>query len=368
MNYQDLDTPALLIDREILLNNLKRMQDYADDYHISLRPHTKTHKMPYIAQCQLDLGSNGIAVAKVGEAEVMAAHGVKDIFIANEIVGRSKLERIIRLMEQTNISFGIDSCFQVHEIEQVFSKSGKVAEVLIEVEVGEKRCGINTEEECLYLLESIKQSPHVSLKGFFGHDGNTYQAKNREECFELSKVAQEKLVYFSEFARSKGMDIPIVSYGSTPPLNMHVEIIDGITELRPGTYALMDASQGFAIGTLEQCAATVLSTVISKLADGRVILDVGAKGITMQERKEGICCSFGKGLIWGYPNVSIERIFDEHAIIHNASFWHQVEIGQKVRVIPVHICPTCNLYDKASLISGQNVVHELSVSARGKLQ
>ena len=140
------------------------------------------------------------------------------------------------------------------------------------------------------------------------------------------------------------------------------------TELRPGTYALMDASQGHAIGTLDRCAATVLATVISKPTDTRTILDVGAKGLTMQSRTEGICAVPGKGTLYDCPEVHIEKVFDEHAIILDRAFHDRVQIGQKVRVIPVHICPVCNLYDQAYLISGNDVVQMLPIAGRGKLQ
>ena len=159
-----------------------------------------------------------------------------------------------------------------------------------------------------------------------------------------------------------------VSYGATPTFMNHVPILPGITELRPGTYALMDASQGHAIGTLDRCAATVLATVISKPTDTRTILDVGAKGLTMQSRTEGICAVPGKGTLYDCPEVHIEKVFDEHAIILDRAFHDRVQIGQKVRVIPIHICPVCNLYDQAYLISGDDVVQTLPIAGRGKLQ
>ena len=145
-------------------------------------------------------------------------------------------------------------------------------------------------------------------------------------------------------------------------------LLDSLAQLRPGTYALMDASQGHAIGTLDRCAATVLATVISKPTDTRTILDVGAKGLTMQSRTEGICAVPGKGTLYDCPEVHIEKVFDEHAIILDRAFHDRVQIGQKVRVIPVHICPVCNLYDQAYLISGDDVVQTLPIAGRGKLQ
>ena len=182
MKYRDLDTPSLLIDREIMLENLRFMQDYADSRKVALRPHTKTHKMPYIARLQLKLGAVGIAVAKVGEAEVMAANGLDDIFIANEIVGRQKLERIRKVAETCAIAFGVDNPCQVEDAERVFASAAQPAHVLIEIEVGENRSGIIEEKDYLDLLETIRGCPHVQFKGIFSHDGHSYSAKDTEEC------------------------------------------------------------------------------------------------------------------------------------------------------------------------------------------
>lgn len=368
MKINELDTPSLMIDQDILTANLKRMQDYADAQHVGLRPHTKTHKMPAIAKMQKELGAVGIAVAKIGEAEVMQASGIQDIFIANEVVGKCKLNRIADLDKVCSISFGIDSIYEIREAEEVFGARNQIARVLIEVEVGEQRCGVNTDEDCLVLLNELKSCSHVKLLGFFGHDGNSYNVEDLHACEEISSSAQKKLVHFAEFARAQGFEVSVVSYGSTPPLVHQVKIEEGITEIRPGTYALMDVSQGNAQGTLSMCAASVLASVLSKPTEERVILDVGAKGITMQERTIGICNSKGKGHIKGFPNVNIQRIFDEHAIINDKSFHDAVNVGEKVEIIPVHICPVCNLYNTAVLVSHGEVVDTLEIACRGKLQ
>lgn len=368
MKIWELDTPSLLIDQDLLMKNLKTMQEYADQKHIRLRPHTKTHKMPYIAAMQQRLGAAGIAVAKIGEAEVMAANGLQDILIANEITGRQKLERIAALMDSCRVLFGADSVSHIREAETVFSQCGKTAGILIEIEVGENRSGIIRELDFQAMLLEIQRSPHVKYKGVFGHDGNSYRAKNAAHCREISVNAQKCLLDFASLAEKLGEKNEVVSYGSTPAVLCGCEILDGITELRVGTYALMDSSQAHLNGLWESCAATILSTVISRPTLDRVILDVGAKGLTMQERTEGICCSEGKGHILGYPGVTIDGMFDEHAIIHNESFRNAVQIGDKVRIIPAHICPVVNLYDSAVFCSGEEVIGDIPVLCRGKLQ
>lgn len=370
MKYYELDTPSLLIDRRILNDNLDKMQRYADSRNVLLRPHIKTHKSTEIAKMQLQKGASGIAVAKVGEAEVMAAAGIKDIAIANEPVGEIKLRRIAELCraDDMKLTFGIDSIYHIEAAEKVFSEYGLTANVMIEIEVGEMRSGINSENELFELLDYLRRTPHVLLKGIFGHDGNTYGASDLKECFEISIGAQKKLVSFAELAEQSGFDDLIVSYGSTPPLLAGVDIVPGITEIRLGTYALMDVSQGNAQGTLNMCAATVLATVISKPVRGRVILDAGAKALTMQERTVGICSSFGKGNIKGFDGTKIARMFDEHAIVNDENFFDAVKVGDKVRIIPVHICPVCNLYDEAFLLDGDEVTGTLNIEARGRIK
>lgn len=367
MNYKELDTPSLLIDRVILMNNLAFMQEYAGRNHTALRPHTKTHKSPAIARLQMQQGACGIAVAKTGEAEVMAQNGISDIFIANEVVGRKKLERIRELSKKITISFGTDTPCQVEEAEQVFSEENMTASVLIEIEVGENRSGIIREEDFLTLLNTIRSCPHVHFKGIFSHDGNSYGAAGLDECRKIAEGAQKRTLEFARLAEKQGMPCETISYGSTPTFMNQVEILPGITELRPGTYALMDASQGHAIGTLSRCAASVLATVTSRPTEERVILDVGAKGLTMQERTKGICATPGKGTVLEYPETHIQAVFDEHAIITDRAFHDAVRVGDKVRIIPVHICPVCNLYDSAYLISGGEVIEELPILCRGKL-
>lgn len=365
MHYTELDTPSLLIDKTILIENIRRMQAYAEHWHVNLRPHTKTHKAPAIAKLQVAYGATGIAVAKVQEALVMAAHGLNNILIANQVIGVQKLEALADC--ETDIMFGIDSVEGIRQAETVFARKGKQANVLLEIEVGEQRTGLNHESELFVLLEELSDNPHVQLVGMYGHDGNTYSARDREHCAQIARRAQLKLLHFAQTAREKGFDIKHVSYGSTPPFLLEIPILEGITEIRPGTYVYMDASQSSVIGHLRSCAATVLSTVISLPTPERVALDVGAKGLTMQERSTGITAVNGKGLIYEQPEFHIVRMYDEHALVENRHFREQVVIGQKVRIIPVHICPVSNLFECAYLIENEQVVDLIDITARAKL-
>lgn len=370
MNYRELDTPAMVIDRDIMMDNIRRMQAYADRNQVALRPHTKTHKMPELARLQVQAGARGITVAKVGEAEVMADYGLQDILIANEIVGEEKFRRIRRLMDRgVKVSFGMDSIPQADLIEKGFADSDKPAQVLVEIEVGENRSGVIEPDDFEALLTHVKHAcPHIAFRGIFSHDGNSYHAKDLEECREIHLASQRRTLEFAQLAKNLGMEPEVVSIGSTPSLLQDFPILPGVTELRPGTYILMDASQANVIGNQSQCAATVLATVISRPTDERVILDVGAKGITMQSRKTGICSAAGMGLIRDFPGTWIDDVYDEHAIIYSKDMHDRVQVGDKVEIIPVHICPVMNLHEQAYLVSGGQVVDCLPIRCRGKLR
>lgn len=368
MQYKELDTPSLVIDRPQVLRNLANMQDYANRQGVALRPHTKTHKMPHIAKLQRDLGAKGITVAKVGEAKIMAQHGLDDIFIANEVVGRQKLEAIADLAETIEISFGVDCPTHILAAQEVFANRKKPAQVVIEIEVGEARSGIIEQADFLTLLDTIETCPSVHLKGIFSHEGHCYNSVSMEACHAEFLASQKRTLDFAHLAQNRGFELSVISIGSTPSLLQDYDIDPEITEIRPGTYVLMDASMGATVQTLDTCAATILTTVISKPTSERVITDVGAKGLTAQRRTVGISATPGCGTLKDTPEVHIDDVFDEHAIIYHKQFHDSIEIGDKVEIIPVHICPACNLYDTAYFVENGEVVEEVPILCRGQLR
>ena len=365
--YQTIDTPALLIDREIMENNLRWMQRNADRWGVALRPHTKTHKMPELAKLQVTTGAAGITVAKVGEAEVMAANGLTDIFIANEIVGEGKWLRLAALSRQIRLIFGVDSPEAVHGIEAVFAKENTTATVRIEVETGENRSGVVSDNQFDALLEAISQSPHVELEGVFSHEGHSYSAPTVEACRQLLEEAQKVTLHYAQRARDAGFDIQSVSIGSTPSLIHCQGLLEGITEIRPGTYIFNDVAQGNCMGSYDRCAATVLTTIISKPTADRLIGDSGAKALTAQSRDAGMCKTEGKGRIKG-THISVTSVYDEHTILYSEALHRALFIGDKIEIIPNHICPVVNLFNRAYLVSCGEVVRTLDIACRGKTQ
>ncbi|MDD2446172.1 MAG: alanine racemase [Tissierellia bacterium] len=366
--YQQIDTPALLIDKKIMESNIQYMQDKVNSWGINLRPHTKTHKMPELAKLQMKAGAVGITVAKVGEAEVMAEDGLTDIFIANEIIGESKIRRIRNLSETINISFGLDSVFAVKQIDKVFEGAINKANVLVEIETGENRSGVIEEETFLDIINALKEAHNIHFKGVFSHEGHSYGQENVEECKRIFIESQERTLAFAKLAEDNGFKCEVVSIGSTPSAMHGDKTLEGITEFRPGTYILMDVGQANAIGTYERCAATVLTTIISKPTDERIIGDAGAKALTAQSRPVGLTHTEGKGFIKGSDGVYVNNVYDEHTIIYDNKLHDKLEIGDKIEIIPNHICPVCNLYDEAYLVSDGQIVSTILILGRGKIQ
>lgn len=364
--YNQIDTPSLLIDKRKMLENIKAMQKKSNDLNLNFRPHTKTHKMPEISKLQVDEGAVGIAVAKIGEAEVMASHGLNDIFIANEVVGENKLKRIRDLKEKIDISVGVDSPFHINQLHKIFKEKNMIIDVLIEIEVGEKRSGITSEEKFIELVKLIKNSPNVNLKGIFSHDGHSYGANSVKEIESIFLKAQRDTLYYANIAEKLNCPLQVISIGSTPSFMFDFEILEGITEIRIGTYVFMDVIQGNIIGSYDKCAATILTTIISKPTNERVVTDAGAKALTMQDKDSGLGKTIGIGVVKNSHDIYIEKVYDEHGVVNSKDFNSKINIGDKIEIFPNHICPVVNLYDKAYLVSDGNIIKEIEISARGK--
>lgn len=361
-----LDTPALVVDLDIMQANIASMQRKADLAEVSLRPHTKTHRTPALALMQVQAGACGITVAKVGEAEVMAAHGLQDILIANQIFGSVKVERLRQLARTVRVAVGADNREQVQALSDAFAMEGRPLRVRIEVEVGEQRSGLVPGAELVNLAKFIAAAPGLEFEGVFSHEGHSYGAASQAECVQLFEQSQRDTLQAAELIRQAGVPCPVVSIGATPSLLLG-EIIPGITEIRPGTYILMDAAQGGAIGDFSHCAATILATVVSKPVPHRVVLDTGVKALTSFTRDKGICFTPGYGLVRRFGE-RIYKLYDEHGLLNSERAYQELQIGDKVEIIPNHICPACNLYDRMFLVQGDDVVAELPIACRGKSQ
>ncbi len=366
MTIFDLDTPALVVDFDKLDRNLARMQKIADDARVKLRPHTKTHKTPAIAQKQLRAGARGITVAKVGEAEVMERANIIDLLIAFPLQGALKLERLLELNERANLRVTLDSIKVARDISDAAEARNQRVKILVEVDPGYHRVGVLPGEAVRELVREIVKLRGVEFIGLLTHAGHVYGSKDIEEIAEIAEYEGECVVESAELLRRDGIPVQEVSVGSTPTAPF-VARVPGVTEIRPGNYVFYDASQiALRSCTPDDCALSVIGTVVAKHPD-RVILDTGTKALTSDKLAAQLV--MGHGLVKGYENnLSIERLSEEHATVKVIDSSYLPSIGDKVEIIPNHACATVNLYDKFFAARSGEVVEEYRIEGRGKTQ
>ena len=351
MRVKDLDTPAIVIDRRIVEANLRRAQEHADRQGKKLRPHIKTHKLPMFAKRQLELGAIGITCQKIGEAEVMADAGITDIFIPYNIIGRPKLERLKALHDRIMLSVTADSAETVGGYGATFADAAHPLSVLIECDTGGGRCGVQSPANAVALAKRIASHPGLRFGGLM-----TYPP--RQKISEVDAWLRNALALF----QAEDIAVERVSVGNSPDFYAP-QSATSATELRPGTYIYSDRMQiAFGHGTLENCALTVLATVVSRPTPDRAILDTGSKSLAAD-----LSPAPGHGHIVEYPDAVITTLNEEHGIVDLSHSARKPAIGDKVRVIPNHVCVVSNLFDVVHLVEDGEVVEQAPVAARGKL-
>ena len=363
---KELETPCLLIDLEVMDRNLDRMQAKASSYGVNLRPHVKTHKMPELARHQVDKGAQGITVAKVSEAEVMVEAGIEDVFVANQVVAPGKVERLARLARSARVSVGLDSAAGAVVLSDILAGLGQNINYLIEIDSGLGRAGVKPGKPALELYRSIKGRPGLRLKGIFTHAGQVYAQNSIEGVREVSRHESRVMAETAELFARDGVALDVVSVGSTPTVKAW-EGFAGANELRPGNYIFNDAMQvALGMAEIQDCALSVLATVISRPTSDRAIIDAGAKTLALDKGGHGQETVTGFGHVLGLTAV-IERLSEEHGFVRLGQE-DGLEIGQVIQIIPNHACPVVNLFDTCFGLRGGKVSHELKIAARGKSQ
>ncbi|TAH52874.1 MAG: hypothetical protein EYC68_05715 [Chloroflexota bacterium] len=362
MHKFDLDTPALVIDWDIMQRNICAMQQVADDAGVKLRPHTKTHKTPLISHLQMRAGAKGITVAKLGEAEVMNAGGVDDILIAFPLQGAPKMERLLYLAERANVRVSLDSRQVAQDISDAAHARGAKIGMYVEVDVGLGRVGTMHHEGARDLVREIVELPGVEFLGIMTHAGHTYKAKSLEEIRQIGKEEGEWMVETAELIRADGIEVREVSVGSTPTARFSANV-KGVTEIRPGTYVFYDTTQVLKYAcSWDDCAQTILATVVAKHPD-RLIFDAGSKTLSSDAAPNGLF-----GTVKNFPNLEIWRLNEEHATVRIAGEGPLPNIGDKVEIIPNHACAVMNLHDSFVAVSQDQVIGEFEIQARGKIR
>jgi D-serine deaminase-like pyridoxal phosphate-dependent protein len=370
MLLADLPTPQVVVDRQRLLDNISRVQALADASGVALRPHAKTHKSPVIARWQIDHGAVGICCAKVAEAAVFIDAGIEDIRLPYPINPRNAA-RVLALMERASISIIVDHLGVAREWSDAMSAAGRRLDVLVKVDVGFHRCGIDPgASRPEDFIHGVASMAGLRLRGLLSHAGHGYEATSQDQLRAVAAREAEILIGLRDRATASGIAIEELSVGATPTLRFSATE-RGLTELRPGNYVYFDRTQ-VALGAAElsDCALTVLATVVSRPAGDRVILDCGSKTLTTDQAR-GAAPTPGFGVVLARDgstidqNLSIERLSEEHATVRVIGET-TLEPGDRVRVLPNHSCVVSNLADEIRLVDGDRVVDTLPVAARGK--
>jgi D-serine deaminase-like pyridoxal phosphate-dependent protein len=363
------DTPEVVIDLHRLRRNIERTAATAAQHGVALRPHVKTHKLPPVAQLQIEAGATGIQVAKLSEAEVFAAAGFTDIFIGYPLVSARKIARLLDLIGTTasEISVAADAVEIAIPLAEAAAGAGITVPVVIEVDTGMHRLGAQPGRATVELASRLADLEGIEVRGLFTHEGHVYtQAQSMEEKRAMTREACATIAETAELVRASGIPITTVSVGSSATFRFAVECA-GITEVRPGTYVFNDLSQLHqGAAAPEDLAAFVVATVVGCPEPTRAVVDAGSKVLT-SDRLIVSDPGLSFGAVAGYPGAYVSRLSEEHGVLElpaNAD----LRIGDRVAIVPNHICPVINLADSVSLVADGMLTERWVVAARGRVK
>jgi D-serine deaminase-like pyridoxal phosphate-dependent protein len=364
MRISDLDTPALLIDLDVMERNLRRVAEYAAAHGLRLRPHTKTHKIPALGRRQLELGAAGLTVAKVGEAEVMLGAGPGDLLLAYPVVGARKLERLGQIARKLRLTVALDSLDVARPLSEVAASQGVEIGVLAEADVGLGRVGVAPDEDLVELARHLQRLPGLVFEGVAFYPGHIKRLD--EDGRRAWARLRETLAGMLASLRRAGISPRIVSGGSTPTL-FESHTLAGLNEIRPGTYIFNDRNTVLSGAcSWEDCAATVLTTVVSTARPGQIIIDGGSK--TFSSDRVVHAGEDGFGRILEAPEAVFWNMNEEHGYINVTACRQDFRVGDRLRVIPNHVCVAVNLHERVYGVRGDLVEEIWTVEGRGKLQ
>ena len=353
MLFVELETPAVLIEVKTVERNIQRFQAHCNQHQIHFRPHIKTHKLPAFAQLQMDAGAVGINCQKLGEAEVMAEHGLQDILITYNILGQQKLQRLLALSHViTNLAVTADSQHTIQGLAETFHHAPTPLRVLVECDTGAHRCGAASPEEAVNLACLIDAQKGLSFGGLM-----TYPPKKNLSTLEAYMVKAKQLL------AKASLPCMCITSGGTPDM-WEVAPASSITEYRAGTYIYNDRSLvEYGTCTWADCALKVLATVVSAPSPGRAVIDAGSK--TLSSDLLGLT---GHGHVLERPDIRIVGLSEEHGVLEYPQTAPALEVGEVLQVIPNHACVVSNLTDTVTLVRDGHVLREERVLARGRVR
>lgn len=356
--FEQLLTPTILIDRERLQRNIQRMQDVCDGHGVELWPHIKTHKMVEVARLQLDAGARGLVCSKIGEAEAILPSGARRIFLAHSIVDPLNGPRLRKLAGNLEeLILAVTSEEQAKALDRVLVAAELRVPIMLGIDTGNGREGVRGLNNAERTAQFISRSEHMRLRGFYSHEGQAYGAVG-----EIEQVAQHVRDALVEARQKIEPQLPI--WPGCSVTASYMATLPGVNAIRPGTYVFGDLSLAIKHHVMgwDDLAATVLSTVVDRPESGLALLDAGSKTLSGDKTSAGLSASLLEG-----RDIHVTRCSEEHGWVTGGEV-DQLRVGERIRLVPAHICPAINLADEVAVISGTEVVDRWRVAARGKVQ
>jgi D-serine deaminase-like pyridoxal phosphate-dependent protein len=357
----DLETPVPLVDLDRLAANLDRMAAYCTLHGLALRPHVKTHKSPRLAAEQLRLGAVGLTCATLRELEVMAdvSH---DLLWAYPPVGIPRLRRLFGLPRDVALTVALDSLQALQTLAELAEAADREVGVYVEVDVGMRRVGVTQPEEAVLLASRAKALAPLRYRGLCFYPGHIRQPQSEQDS-AIEQLARDVERYVRAL-QAAGLPPQVVSGGSTPAAwRMHE--IPLLTEVRPGTYVFNDRATVLAEAcTWDDCAFTVLATVVSTAVPGQAVVDAGSKALGREPLASG--AESGFACVLDHPEVKVVRMSEEHGVLDLRDSDWQPQVGEVVRLIPNHVCVAVHLNDFVYGVRGELVETAWWIAARGR--
>lgn len=349
----ELATPALIIDQTILKKNIQTMNQILKESNIRLRPHYKSHRCIEIAKLQMENGPVGITCSKLGEAADLVSHGFKDVLIANQITATDKIHQLAKLALQSHLTVCVDTPENILLLEKIMEQHHATLYILIEYEIGMKRCGVNTKEEFLALVQLIFQCKHLRFMGIQAYAGQLSHEADYDLRLQETMKVEKRLSELIAFLDEHQINTPVVSGCSTGTIGFRTQFKSVYTEFQAGSYLFMDSTYNQLALPFES-SLFMLATVIST-KENRIVTDVGAKSFSMDQNLPMLLsdCPYS------------DTVVNEEHTIHTA-FGHHYHVNDTVKYIPGHCCATINMFDAVYLTEGDKVIQKLDVTSRGK--
>jgi len=350
MKIENIQTPALILDKRILHENIETMNELLKGSNLKLRPHYKSHKCDYLAHLQIQNGAKGMTCSKLSEAVDLADSGIDDILIANQIVDVKKIRRLAELAGDCRLTVCVDSMSNIKMLSDAAVTAGNTIYCLVEYEIGMQRCGVSSKEEVLELAELIEKSDNLVFDGLQVYAGHISHIEDLNEREEATLNNYKKINDVIDFLNKHNIAVNIISGGSTG--TSEIKVKEGLyNELQAGSYLFMDATYK-NLNLPFKNSLFILSTVVSK-KNGLTVIDSGVK-----------TCGIDQGMPEIVDNkADLIVASEEHFQLHDLE--KNVDVGEKVKLIPGHCCSTVNLHDKIYLVDGDTVVDRILITAKG---